>query len=194
MNILLTLFSLVFALTALDSYRCDSFAIPGKGTFRLGIQLQENVSSRMNMLIAGGRLASTRIELKDPLGKTARSFVNENRIGLVFMPQVTGDYFLEVENNSSEEVNFSLDLPVNSEGPFADKLEPNKVKELDEMLRSIIEAQKNLLVRQNTHLQMAKNTKGWIRKLTILEIVLCLFALYYVHGEAVKTFYSTRKV
>ena len=123
-----------------------------------------------------------------------KSFKTETSVGVTFLPTVAGDYYLHVENLSPEAFMFELSLPATNEGPFPSKTELDLGKELETLLRTITNSHKVLLNRQHEHLEQAKATKSWIRKLTVLEVVLCLFALYYVHGEAVKTFYSTRKV
>lgn len=188
MNILVALAVL------LGMSKAELFTVAEHEVLRVGLQLKQGKNTRMNISVYSSHNITPTVDLIDPTGEKIRTFEKEMNISLVFIPKLTGNYYLHAKNNASDKISLSLDLPETNEGPFADKLDNNKVKELEEQLKYIIDAQKSMLQRQSRHLEIAKSTKGWIRKLTVLEVVLCLFALYYVHSEAVKTFYSTRKI
>ncbi|KAI5180194.1 hypothetical protein NEOKW01_0523 [Nematocida sp. AWRm80] len=171
----------------------ETFVVSPGETFTLGLKLVEGVTSKINMSSTGTK--GGLIEIKNPEEAVMRRFTNESNISMSFVPEVTGTFWTVVANTDVQApMVFSIDLPKSNEGPFATQTESNLGKKLEEQLRDIITAHKSLLYRQSIHLQQAKNTKGWIKKLTVLEIVSCVFVLIYVHKEAVKTFYGTRKV
>ncbi|KAI5171578.1 hypothetical protein NEFER03_0900 [Nematocida sp. LUAm3] len=185
---------LVLMLAGIQIIGAEVFLVHPKDAFTMGIDLKEGVNSRINMQIENLLDGLGRVEVKDPNNGLIKSFSKEEVISMAFTPKSSGIHNVSFFNDGKVPVNFTVELPEMNEGPFADSRNSNKVKELDELLRSIIDAQKGLLSRQSKHLEMAKTTKGWIRKLTLLEVIICLLALYYVHGEAVKTFYSTKKI
>ncbi|KAI5190613.1 hypothetical protein NECID01_1054 [Nematocida sp. AWRm77] len=184
---------LVFVLCA-GAVLCESFIVQPRETFKVGLRLDQGVNTQISMEIEGSTAERNKIELADPSGTVVKKFKDESTVGLSFLPALSGDYYLNVVNLSSQPFQFILSLPITNEGPFPSKAEMDLGVELEMLLKNIIKSQKTLLYRQHQHLEQAKATKSWIRKLTVLEVVLCLLALYYVHGEAVKTFYSTRKV
>ncbi|KAI5161987.1 hypothetical protein NEAUS03_1860 [Nematocida ausubeli] len=173
---------------------CETFDVAGDDKFVLGLRLAEGRKTRLEMSLSGAGNGSTTLQLKDPSNKVIRTFKDETNMTISFMPKEAGDYNLTLSNPSKKKIIFTVILPEADEGPFASQVEANLGKDLEDFLRRIIDAHKALLSRQTEHLEKAKGTKSWIKKLTLLEVCLCLLALYYVQSEAVKTFYSTRKV
>ncbi|EIJ87895.1 uncharacterized protein NEPG_02067 [Nematocida parisii ERTm1] len=171
---------------------CETFDISSESTFTLGLQLIENKSTRIELSLNNN--SNTNIQLKDPSNKVIRSFNNDSDMNISFIPKVSGEYTITVNNHKLNKLLFTVVLPQADEGPFASQVEVNLGKDLEDSLRRIIDSHKLLLTRQKEHLDKARSTKSWIKKLTLLEVGLCLLALYYVQSEAVKTFYSTRKV
>ncbi|KAH9385237.1 uncharacterized protein NEMAJ01_0133 [Nematocida major] len=175
---------------------CETFHVSGDKVFTLGLRLTEGRSTRLEMNVSGEKIDDGVLYLKNPSKGVIRTFKfeNETEMAMSFIPEKTGDYNLVLENPSKRTILFTVILPETDEGPFASQVETNLGKDLEELLRRIISSHKSLLTRQIEHLEKAKNTKSWIKKLTLFEVGLCLMALYYVHTEAVKTFYSTRKM
>lgn len=175
---------------------CETFSIVGEPTFTVGLRLNQGKNTRLEMSLAGDNLDKSSLELKDPSNGVLRKFTfnKEHAASMSFLPEKTGDYSLVLQNPSKGTIMFTVVLPEADEGPFASQIEANLGRDLEDALRRIISSHKALLIRQSEHLDKAKNTKSWIKKLTFFEVCLCMLALYYVHGEAVKTFYSTRKL
>lgn len=172
----------------------ETFEIAGGEVFTVGVFLQEDRNSVLKMSTAGEERGSCTVEIKDPKDGVIRTFRNEQMMDLSFVPKTSGEYPVTVTNTGRGKVSFTVVVPETDEGPFASQVEINLGRDLEDLLKRIINAHKSLLVRQTEHLEKAKATKSWIKKLTIFEVGLCMLALYYVHTEAVKTFYSTRKM
>ncbi|KAI5192245.1 hypothetical protein NEMIN01_1897 [Nematocida minor] len=178
----------------LSACLCETFDIRGEDTFTLGLILSEGRKTSLEMNLAGEGSDNTTLHIKDPSSGIIRTFKNEKSMTISFLPKTAGEHNIVLLNPTKKDIMFTVVLPEADEGPFASQVEANLGKDLEDVLRRIISAHKALLIRQTEHLEKAKSTKSWIKKLTLFEVCLCLLALYYVHTEAVKTFYSTRKM
>lgn len=173
----------------------EIFTVGPRSEMSVGIRVPSPEKSiRINLAVEGDRNPANTIEITDPTGEIVKKFRNEEEISFLLVPKSPGDHTIKLVNHSNETRPFSVELPETSAGPFSSKTEINLGKDLEMLLQNIILSQKSLLARKTQHLEQAKVTKSWIKKLTVIELVLCLYILYYVHGEAVKTFYSKRKV
>ncbi|OAG28789.1 hypothetical protein NEDG_00928 [Nematocida displodere] len=186
----------LFIAAAVALASCELFHVSENTTLNVGLRITTLATTKLQVKIVGDPRHSCSVTIKDPHGELLRKFEDDSDVSYSFIPKTTGDYMLAFVNPLADKaVDFSLDLPLSNEGPFASSAsEADLAYELEEELRLITLDQKTILDRQTSHLALARNTKAWIKKLTVLELCLCFYALYYVHGEAVKTFYGTRKV
>jgi len=174
--------------------RCESFEVGGGQELEVDLRVVKDANTRLIMGVEGEKKEDTLIVLKNGQKEVVKTFKNESNVAMSFVPVQSEDYLLQFSNLGKNPVIFSLERPETNEGALASQAEMNLSKKIEGNLQLIVKSQISLLGRQQMHLEKAKRTKSWIKKLSVLELILCVLVLYYVHCEVVKTFYSTKKV
>lgn len=182
------------ALCLLALASAETLVLPKGGGIEILLELKQGARSRVKFFFDGELDSGGVVSMQDPSGNILHVFKNDMTGAFQFVPEHTGEYPMVVRNYSSSPMHFTFELPEAHEGPFTPSADIDPSKELEGLLKTIITSQQGLLARQQRHVKIARSIKGWIKKLTVAEVLFCLFVLYYVQNEVFRTFYSKKKV
>jgi hypothetical protein len=132
----------------------------------------------------------------DPLGRTI-SATNDTSATLYSRMSHEGFVTIRVRNQGSMPVHFSYRCPdVDKEvygtlGPIKDV---DQVAELQNILESVIQRQREHIKKHEQHAHMVKASRSWATRLLILEVIFFVGVLYFLHRDMLKLFESKRSV
>jgi emp24/gp25L/p24 family/GOLD len=186
---------IVALLAALVSALCETVVVSGHSSMDIILELTKGSKARVKFYFDEVTGGEGEMALHSAHGSLIEEFKETSMNAFQFLPQLTGEYPMRVKNLSSHPIRFVFEILETSAGPLAAEhadVEPSE--ELEYLLRAIITSQQSLLARLKKHIGMSMSTKSWIKKMSVVEVLYCVFVLYYVRNDAKNTFYRKRKV
>lgn len=107
-----------------------------------------------------------------------------------------GEIVISVKNNSTKGINFGYRCPETNKkaqgglGPISVEL----VSELQDVLETIIQAQRVHIKKHEEHARMVAGSRTWITRLLIFETLFFTSVLYFLHKDMLKMFETKRDV
>ncbi|ADM11258.1 putative endoplasmic reticulum membrane protein [Encephalitozoon intestinalis ATCC 50506] len=107
-----------------------------------------------------------------------------------------GEIVISVKNNSSKGINFGYRCPDTSKKAQGDlgPISVDLVSELQEVLETIIQAQRVHIKKHEEHARMVAGSRKWVTRLLIFETLFFTGVLYFLHKDMLKMFETKREV